>query len=156
MLQEDFQPELKVTNATILADFEELADPAQWENLVFIDTRRLTEGAMAEIAADYEERYGEAPILPTNVYSIFAGMDAYLQAVAEVGDPTDYEAVRTAVESLKTVSVRDETIDSPFAADDHELYTADDQNAWFVYGFEADGALTIRGSVADCLADAGC
>jgi ABC-type branched-subunit amino acid transport system substrate-binding protein len=156
MLQEDFRPELKVTNATILADFEELAEPAQWENLVFIDTRRLTEGAMAEIAADYEERYGEAPILPTNVYSIFAGMDAYLQAVAEVGDATDYEAVREAIESLETVSVRDETIESPFAADDHELYTADDQDAWFVYGFDTAGALTIRGSVADCLADAGC
>ncbi|WP_195905230.1 ABC transporter substrate-binding protein [Parafrankia elaeagni] len=156
MVQEGFRPELKVTNATILADFEQLAEPAQWENLVFVDTRRLAEGAMAEISADYEKRYGEAPILPTNVYSFFAGMDAYLQAVAQVGDADDYDAVREAMESVPAVSVRGESIASPFSADDHELYEAEDQAAWYVYGFDAQGSLSLQGTVADCLGAAGC
>lgn len=156
MLQENFAPKLKVTNATILADFEELAQPEQWENLVFLDTRHLTTGAMTKITADYKERYGEDPILPTNVFSITAGMDAYLRAVAEVGDASDHEGVRTAIESLEQVSVHDETFDKPFAAGDHELYGPEDPSQWFVYGFDKAGELTEKASVADCLGDSGC
>jgi ABC-type branched-subunit amino acid transport system substrate-binding protein len=156
MLQENFKPRLKVTNATILADFEKLAKPEQWENLVFLDTRHLTKGAMVQITADYKKRYGQDPILPTNVFSIIAGMDAYLRAVAQVGDGSDHEGVRKAIESLKQVSVRDETFDRPFSATDHELYGAEDPSKWFVYGFDASGKLVEKATVADCVGDAGC
>jgi ABC-type branched-subunit amino acid transport system substrate-binding protein len=155
MMQEGFTPKLKVTNATIMADFGKLAKPEQWENLVFIDPRHLTEGALTEIGAEYKKQYGQEPILPTNVYSIQAGMDAYLQAVAQVGDGSDYKAVRKAIESLKQISVRGDTFDQPFSADDHELYGPEDPGKWYVYGFDKAGKLTEKGSVAGCISS-GC
>lgn len=155
MLQEDFKPKLKVTNATILADFGKLAEPGQWENLVFIDSRHLITGAMAEITADYKAKYNADPILPTNVYSIFAGMDSYLRAVAEVGDASKYEEVRKAIESLDEVSVKTETFANPYGPGDHELYDAEDPSKWYVYGFDAQGKLLEKASVADCISS-GC
>ena len=156
MVQEDFKPKLKVTNATILADFSKLAQPAQWENLVFVDTRHLTEGAMAKISADYKKRFSADPILPTNVYSIYAGMDAYLRAVAKVGDAKNYKGVRDAIESLDQLTVGSDTFAKPFSADDHELYSPDDPSTLFVYGFDPKGKLVEKGSVADCLDGTSC
>lgn len=147
MVQEDLGADQVVTNATIMADFSELADPAQWENLVFVDTRDLTGTTIASIAEDYEAEYGEEPILPTNVHSVWAAVDAYLQAVAEVGDARDFEAVLEAMESLEQISVRDDVYPNPFSTDDHELYDPEDSSAWFVLGFDASGELENRGDL---------
>lgn len=149
MAQENLGAELVVTNATILADFSELADPAQWENLVFVDTRDLTGSTMTSIAEDYEAEYGEPPILPTNVHSVWAAVDAYLQAVAEVGDARDFDAVREAIENLEQITVRDDVYETPFSAEDHELYDPEEASGWFVLGFDEAGELENRGSLAD-------
>ncbi|MDR6173832.1 branched-chain amino acid transport system substrate-binding protein [Nocardioides zeae] len=153
--QEGLAADRVVTNATILADFATLADPEQWENLVFIDPRDLTGDTVAGIAADYEAEYGEAPIIPTNVYSWMAAVDAYLQAVAEVGDARDFDAVREAMEGLEEVSVRDDVYEKPFGAGDHEIYEPEDPSQWIVFGFDGEGALEARGDLGTCIAD-GC
>jgi branched-chain amino acid transport system substrate-binding protein len=155
IVQSGLEPDRVVTNATILADFSTLADPAQWENLIFIDPRDLTGDTLASIAEDYEAEYGEAPILPSNVYSVMAGVDAYLQAVSAAGSGQDYDQVREELESLDEVHVDADVYEAPFAAGDHELYEADDEAAWYVFGFDAKGTLENRGTIADCL-DAGC
>lgn len=149
VVQEGLAPQRVVTNATILADFQELADPAQWENLVFVDTRDLSGENWAGVTADYEAEYGEEPIVPTNTHSVWAAVDAYLRAVAEVGDGQDYDAVRQAIEGLDEVSVRDDVFATPFSATDHELYSAEDPDAWIVFGFDEAGELESRGTLAD-------
>lgn len=149
MAQEDLGAKLVVTNATILADFSELADPAQWENLVFVDTRDLTGPSIAAIAEDYEAEYGEAPILPTNIHSVYAAVDAYLQAVAEVGDARDFDAVREAIEGLEKVTVKEDVYENPFSADDHEMYDPEEASGWYVLGFDPSGTLENRGTLAD-------
>jgi hypothetical protein len=123
--------------------------------VIFIDSRDLTGDTLAGIAEDYEAEYGEAPILPSNVYSVMAGVDAYLQAVSAAGSGQDYDKVREELESLDEVHVDADVYDAPFAGGDHELYEADDETAWHVFGFDAKGTLENRGTIADCL-DAGC
>lgn len=155
IVQEGLEPKIVVTNATILADFATLADPAQWENLVFVDPRDLTGENMATITSDYEAEYGEAPILPTNVYSVMASLDAYLQAVAETGDAQDYTGVLEAIEGLETVSVGSDEFEKPFGPGDHELYEADEPDQWIVFGFDDAGELESRGDLATCI-ESGC
>ena len=149
--QQGLEPQRVVTNATIMADFAELADPEQWENLVFVDPRDLVGDNLAEVAKDYQAEYGEAPLLPTNVHSVMAAIDAYLQGVAAAGDASDFDAVREAME-LDAVSVGSDTYEAPFAADDHELYEAEDPASWNVFGFDGKGALELRGNLEECLA----
>ncbi|CAM3171245.1 ABC transporter substrate-binding protein [Nocardioides dubius] len=149
--QQGLKPKRVVTNATIMADFAELADPGQWENLVFVDPRDLVGENLATIAKDYQAKFDEAPILPTNVYSVMAAIDAYLAGVAEAGDAGDYDAVRKAMEGIASVSVGADTIDAPFAAGDHELYEAEDPSAWNVFGFNDKGDLEMRGNLEECL-----
>ncbi|GAA1745271.1 ABC transporter substrate-binding protein [Aeromicrobium alkaliterrae] len=149
MAQENLGAKLVVTNATILADFSELADPAQWENLVFVDTRDLTGSSITAISEEYEAEYGEPPILPTNVHSVYAAVDAYLQAVSEVGDARDFDAIREAIEGLEEITVKDDVYPNPFSKDDHELYDPEEASGWFVLGFDASGTLENRGTLAD-------
>lgn len=155
IVQSGLKPERIVTLATILADFATLADPAQWENLVFIDPRDLTGENLVNISKDYEAEYNEAPILPTNVYSIMASVDAYLQAVAAAGNGQDFEKVREELESLGDISVGDDTFEAPFAPGDHELYEPEDTGSWYVFGFNNEGDLENLGTVAECV-DGGC
>lgn len=156
IVQEGLKPKKVVTNATILADFATLADPAQWENLVFIDPRDLTGGNMASIAKDYKAEYDEEPILPTNIHSVMASVDAYLKAVSESGgDAGDYDAVREALEEIDSVTVGSDVYEKPFAKGDHELYEADDASAWHVFGFSPQGDLETRGDLDTCI-DSGC
>lgn len=155
IVQEELAPDLVVTNATILADFATLADPEQWENLVFVDSRDLTGENLATMSEQYEEEFGEPPLIPTNVHTVMAAVDAYLQAVKEAGDARDFDAVREALESLDSISVGDDVYEQPFAEGDHELYEADDAASWYVFGFAGDGSLENRGDLASCI-DAGC
>lgn len=155
IVQEGLNPKLVVTNATILADFATLADPAQWKNLVFVDPRDLTGENMATLTSDYEAKYGEAPILPTNVYSVEASLDAYLGAVSAAGDAQDYAAVLKSLEDIPTVSVGTDQFEKPFGPGDHELYEADEPDQWIVFGFDDAGQLQSRGDLAACIAS-GC
>lgn len=149
--QQGLKPKRVVTNATIMADFAELADPNQWENLVFVDPRDLVGDNLATIAKDYKAKFKADPILPTNIYSVMAAIDAYLAGVAEAGDASDYDAVRKAMEGVASVSVGSDTIEKPFAEGDHELYEAEDPSAWNVFGFNDKGALEMRGNLEQCL-----
>lgn len=155
IVQEGMEPRIVVTNATILADFSTLADPEQWENLVFVDPRDLTGQNLADVAEDYEAEYGEKPILPTNIHSVMASIDAYLQAVAEVGDASDYDAVREAMEGIESVTVGSDVYETPFGPGDHELYEASEPASWIVFGFDDKGELESRGDLGTCI-ESGC
>lgn len=155
IVEQGLDPKIVVTNATILADFSTLADPEQWENLVFVDPRDLTGDNMGAVTKQYKDEYDEDPVLPTNVYSVMASVDAYLQAVSEAGGAQEYEKVREAMESLETVSVGEDTFEKPFGPGDHEMYEAEDPASWIVFGFDDAGKLEARGDLAECI-DSGC
>ncbi|MDX8152701.1 ABC transporter substrate-binding protein [Patulibacter brassicae] len=148
MVQEDFEPDFKITNATILADFGELARPAQWKNLVFIDPRDLVDGAAKSLNADFKAKTGKEPPLPTNVYTSYMAINAYAQAVKAAGS-TDKAAVRDALEKLPSIDVRGDKIANPFTADSHDAYHAATPKDWFIFGFDDKGEITKRGTVAE-------
>lgn len=155
IVQQELDPRLVVTNATILADFGTLADPSQWEDLVFIDPRDLVGADMAAFAKEYEEKYDEPPTVPTSAYANYLAVEGYLKAVAEVGDGSDYEGVRKAMEGLDSIAYGDDVYEAPFAAGDHELYEAEDPAGWLVFGFDKAGKLESRGDLVTCI-ESGC
>lgn len=153
--QAGFDPDTIMTTGTILTNYKDLAEPEQWENIQIVDPRNFLEGGDKEVLDAVQEATGDAPAIPTNNISTYAMLDIYAQAVKEVGDANDKEAVRKAMEDIETVHVGESlTIDSPFAADDHKLYT-DDLSTWFTYGFDKDFNLVLKGTAQEC-AEKGC
>lgn len=149
--QAGYEPKTIMTTGTILTNYKDVAEPSQWENIQIVDPRNFLEGGDKEVLDAVQEATGEAPAIPTNNISTYAMLDIYAQAVKEVGDATDKEAVRDAIENIETVHIGETlTIDSPFSADDHKLYT-DDPATWITYGFDEDFNLVNLGTAADCV-----
>lgn len=153
--QAGYKPATIMTTGTILTNYKDLAEPEQWANIQIVDPRNFLDGGDKEVLDAVREATGEEPAIPTNNISTYAMLDIYAQAVKEVGDANDKEAVRQAMEDIETVHVGESlTIESPFAADDHKLYT-DDLSTWFTYGFDKDFNLVLKGTAQECL-DKGC
>lgn len=153
--QAGYEPATIMTTGTILTNYKDLAEPEQWANIQIVDPRNFLDGGDKEVLDAVREATGEEPAIPTNNISTYAMLDIYAQAVKEVGDANDKEAVRQAMEDIETVHVgKSLTIASPFAADDHRLYT-DDLSTWFTYGFDKDFNLVLKGTAQEC-ADNGC
>lgn len=153
--QAGFAPETIMTTGTILTDYKDVAEPSQWENVQIVDPRNFLDGGDKWVLDEVQAETGEAPAIPSNNISTYAMLDIYAQAVAEVGDATDKEAVRQAMEDIETVHIGpDLTIDSPFTPDDHRLYN-DDPSTWFTYGFDEEFNLVLLGTAAECL-ESGC
>lgn len=153
--QAGYEPKTIMTTGTILTDYKDVAEPSQWENIQIVDPRNFLEGGDKWVLDQVEEATGEPPAIPTNNISTYAMLDIYAQAVAEVGDANDKEAVRQAMEDIETVHIGpDLTIDSPFTPEDHKLYT-DDPSTWFTYGFDGDFNLVLKGTAAECI-ESGC
>lgn len=151
MEQAGYAPATIMTTGTILTNYKDVAEPSQWENIQIVDPRNFLEGGDKWVLDQVQEETGEAAAIPTNNISTYAILDIYAQAVKAVGDANDKEAVRQAIEDVETVHIGpDLTIESPFAADDHKLYT-DDPSTWFTYGFDEDFNLVNLGTAADCL-----
>jgi len=150
--QAGYEPKKIMTTGTILTDYKDVAEPSQWENIQIVDPRNFLEGGDKWVLDQVQETTGEAPAIPTNNISTYAILDMYAQAVAEVGDANDKEAVRKAMEDIEQVHIGpDLVIESPFSADDHKLYT-DDPATWITYGFDQDFNLVIEGTAAECIA----
>ncbi|MTV26393.1 ABC transporter substrate-binding protein [Nitriliruptoraceae bacterium ZYF776] len=140
--QLDFDADV-VTQATVMDPaFVDLATPEQWEGMVFPAPMDFESEALQDLVAEYEERFGEPPLVITGVWSVYAATLLYAQAVSEVGDPSDYEAVRQAIEDTAELEVLGQDFTSPFTADDHELF---DLDGWFLYEYDADGQLVNLG-----------
>lgn len=149
--QAGFDPATIMTTGTILTNYKDVAEPSQWENIQIVDPRNFLEGGDKEVLDAVQEATGDAPAIPTNNISTYAMLDIYAQAVKEVGDATDKEAVRQAMEDIETVHIGDSlTIDSPFSSDDHKLYT-DDPTTWITYGFDENFDLVNLGTAEDCV-----
>ncbi len=149
--QANYKPATIMTTGTILTDYKSLAEPAQWENIQIVDPRNFLEGGDAEILQAVRDTLGEEPAIPTNNISTYAILDIYAQAVKEVGDANDREAVRKAMEDIQTVHIGSLTIDAPFSADDHKLYDDNPAN-WLTYGFDKDFNLVLKGTADECIA----
>lgn len=153
--QAGYEPSTIMTTGTILTDYKDLAEPSQWKNIRIVDPRNFLEGGDKEVLDAVREETGEEPAIPTNNISTYAMLDIYAQAVEEVGDANDKEAVRQAMEDIETVHVGESlTIESPFEPDDHRLYT-DDLSTWFTYGFDEKFNLVLLGTAEECL-QSGC
>ena len=153
--QAGYEPSTIMTTGTILTDYKDVAEPSQWENVRIVDPRNFLEGGDKEVLDAVQEATGEAPAIPTNNISTYAMLDIYAQAVQEVGDANDKEAVRQAMEDIETVHIGESlTIDSPYSADDHRLYT-DDPADWLTYGFDENFDLVLLGSAEECI-ESGC
>jgi len=154
MEQASYQPKTIMTTGTILTDYQDVAEPSQWENIQIVDPRNFLEGGDAWVLDQVREETGEEPAIPTNNISSYAILDIYAQAVKEVGDATDFEAVRQAMEDIETVHIGDLTIENPFTPEDHVLYDDDPAN-WLTYGFDKNFDLVLKGTAAECL-EKGC
>jgi branched-chain amino acid transport system substrate-binding protein len=153
--QAGYEPETIMTTGTILTDYEDVAEPSQWEDIQIVDPRNFLEGGDAEILEQVQEETGEEPAIPTNNISTYAMLDIYAQAVQQVGDATDSEAVRQAMEDIEEVHIGgDLVIDDPFSPEDHVLYDDDPEN-WITYGFDEQFNLVNLGTAAECL-EKGC
>lgn len=150
MTQADVAPAVVMTTPSILTDFKDLAEPSEWANIQFLDPRNFLEGGDAEVLDAVREETGEAPAVPTGNIGTYAILDAYAQAVQEVGGTTDREAVRKAMEDLEAVHIASKTIEQPFSAEDHSLYDDEPAN-WLAYGFDEDFNLVVKGTAQDCL-----
>lgn len=148
--QAGYEPKTIMTTGTILTNYKDVAEPSQWEDIQIVDPRNFLEGGDAWVLDQVREATGEEPAIPTNNISTYAILDIYAQAVKEVGDATDREAVRQAIEDIETVHIGDLTIDNPFSPDDHVLYDDNPEN-WFTYGFDKDFNLELLGTAAECL-----
>lgn len=149
--QAGYEPNTTMTTGTILTNYKDLAEPAEWENIQIVDPRNFLEGGDKEVLDAVKEATGEDAAIPTNNISTYAMLDIYAQAVKEVGDANDKEAVRQAMEDIETVHIGESlTIESPFAPDDHKLYT-DDLSTWFTYGFDEDFNLVLLGTAQECV-----
>lgn len=132
-----------VATATILDPaFTELAEPAQWDSMVFAAPIDFEAPQMQELVTRYEEEYGEKPLIITAVWASYASSLLYAAAVSEAGDPSDYAAVRDAMEGLDSIDVVGQTFDAPFAKDDHELI---DPSGWLLYRYDEKGELVKVG-----------
>lgn len=152
--QAGYEPKTIMTTGTILTDYKDVAEPSQWENIQIVDPRNFLEGGDAWVLDQVREETGEEPAIPTNNISTYAIMDIYAQAVQEVGDASDFEAVRQAIEDIETVHIGDLTIDKPFSENDHVLY-GDNPEDWLTYGFDENFDLVLKGTAAECL-EKGC
>jgi branched-chain amino acid transport system substrate-binding protein len=153
--QAGYEPKTIMTTGTILTDYKDVAEPSQWENIQIVDPRNFLEGGDSEVLDAVREATGEEPAIPTNNISTYAILDIYAQAVNEVGDATDFEAVRKAMEDIETVHIgEDLTIDNPFSPEDHVLYDDNPEN-WHTYGFDKNFGLVRLGTAAECL-EKGC
>jgi branched-chain amino acid transport system substrate-binding protein len=146
MDQLDFDARV-VTQATVLDPaFVELSDPELWEGMVFPAPMDFESDEVQELVEEYEERYGEAPLVITGVWSVYAATLLYAQAAAEVGDPSDYEAVRDAIENTEQLDVLGQVFESPFSEEDHELF---DLDGWFLYEYGPDGEVVNLGPAVE-------
>ncbi|NYG59879.1 ABC-type branched-subunit amino acid transport system substrate-binding protein [Nocardioides daedukensis] len=152
--QAGYEPKTIMTTGTILTNYKTIAEPSQWENIQIVDPRNFLEGGDKEILDAVQEATGEAPAIPTNNISTYAMLDIYAQAVAEVGDANDREAVRKAMEDIETVHIGSLTIEKPFTTTDHKLYDDDPAN-WLTYGFDEKFNLKLLGTAEECL-EKGC
>lgn len=154
MEQAAFKPNTLMTTGTILTDYAKIAEPSQWENIQIVDPRNFLEGGTAEVLKEIKAKTGQDPAVPTNNISTYAMLDIYAQAVQKVGNATDYEAVRKAMEDTAVVHIKGDTIEKPFSATDHALYD-DDPTKWLVYGFDSDFGLKVEGTAEKCVSS-GC
>jgi branched-chain amino acid transport system substrate-binding protein len=136
-----------VTQATVLDPaFVELSEPELWEGMVFPAPMDFESDEVQELLDDYEEQYGEAPLVITGVWSVYAATLLYAQAAAEVGDPSDYEAVRDAIENTSELDVLGQVFEDPFSEEDHELF---DLDGWFLYEYGPDGEVVNLGPAVE-------
>lgn len=151
MIQGGLQVDRVLSTGTVLIDFPEIAEPEQWENLVFVDPRPMVDGGGRELIDAFEAKTGRqmTPRFNGNFINAVVALDMYAAAVAKVGDASDREAVRQAIEDAPFVSIGGEQIEKPFSADDHELWSAD-PNMWRVYRLGGDEGLVQLGTAAEC------
>ena len=153
--QAGYEPDTILTTGTILTDYADVADPSQWENIQIVDPRNFLEGGDHWVLEQVQEETGEPPAIPSNNVGTYAILDIYAQAVQQVGDANDKEAVRQAIEDIETVHIGpDLTIESPFAPAAPRLYT-EDPSTWFTYGFDEEFNLVNLGTAAECI-ETGC
>lgn len=152
--QAAFKPNTLMTTGTILTDYAKVAEPSQWKDIQIVDPRNFLEGGTGDVLKEIKATTGQDAAIPTNNISTYAILDIYAQAVQKVGNATDYEAVRKAMEDTAVVHIKGDTIDKPFSATDHALYD-DDPTKWLVYGFDSKFGLKIEGTAAKC-ASSGC
>ena len=132
-----------VTQATVLDPaFVGLSSPELWEGMVFAAPMDFASEPVRELVADYEERYGEPPLVVTALWAVYAATVLYAQAVAEVGDPSDHDAVRDAIESTQEIEILGQVFTAPFGPEDHELF---DLEGWFLYEYGPDGEVVNLG-----------
>jgi len=144
MKQVGLKADRTLATATITAGFTDLTSKEDWESIVFIEPRDLTGPTFMPIVDRYEEKYGEKPSSQVAVYTTYTAAMLYAKAVAEVGDASKWDEIRTAIEDTDKIEIFGRTFESPFGADDHELYE-DDASSWFVIGFDDKGDLRTVG-----------
>lgn len=151
MEQAKFSPKTTMTTGTILTNYKDVAEPSQWTNIQIVDPHNFLEGGDAEVLKAVKDATGEAPAIPPNNISTYAMLDIYAQAVKKVGNATDFEAIRKAMEDTETVHIgSDLTIEKPFSPTDHTLYD-DNPDKWLTYGFDKDFNLKLLGTASECL-----
>uniref|UniRef100_UPI003752A432 ABC transporter substrate-binding protein n=1 Tax=Ilumatobacter sp. TaxID=1967498 RepID=UPI003752A432 len=144
MEQVGFEPETKIATQTILTEFAELTTPEQRAGIVIPDPRDLTGAAYTGLMEMYEETYGEPAQLGAAVFPSYSAALAYGQAVAEVGDATDYEAVRLALEGIAEFDVNGRLFETPFGATDRSLYDSV-ASTWYLHEFGKNGEIVSLG-----------
>lgn len=144
MKQVGLKPERTLATATITAGFTDLTSKDDWGSIVFIEPRDLTGPTFMPIVERYEKKYGEKPASQVAVYTTYTAAMLYAKAVAEVGDASKWDDIRTAIEGTDKIDIFGRTFESPFGSDDHELYE-DDASSWFVIGFDDKGELRTVG-----------
>jgi branched-chain amino acid transport system substrate-binding protein len=142
-----YSPARFLVTATVLSGYTDLAKPREWKNMAFIEPRDLTAPYFTGLVDKYKAKYGEAPTSSVAVYTTYTAALLYAQAVAKVGNASDWKAVRTAMEDTASLESNGRTWASPFTADDHDLYD-DNASSWFVIGFDTEGKLRTQGPAA--------
>lgn len=149
--QAGYEPTTTLTTGTILSDYSDLAEPSQWKNIQIVDPRNILEGSAAEILQQVRDETGEEPAVPILVVSVYAMLDIYSQAVQQVGNATDREAVRQAMEDIEKVHLLDEVHrENPFTPTDHTLYDDNPEN-WTAFGFDEKFNMVRLGTAAECI-----
>jgi branched-chain amino acid transport system substrate-binding protein len=144
MEQTGFDPKTKIATQTILTEFSELATAEQRAGIVIPDPRDLTGAPYSRLMTMYEETYGEPAQLGAAVFPSYSAALAYGQAVAEVGDATDYEAVRLAMEGIAEFDVNGRLFEAPFSATDRNLYD-NVASTWYLHEFGENGEIVSLG-----------